>query len=884
MSHFDKQAVLEAMTGRYPDFYGQFTPLKPQGGELRGACPLHGGDGPNFAVNPDTGLWNCFSGCQDGGDALRFLERLEGVSFPEALKMLADWAGISASKVPQSEPPAAAKKNAKQDRGSVVAQYDYVSPDGQLLFQSLRYEPKDAPKEFSQRRPDGRGGWVWNLGGIIPVLYHLPDVLAAVRAGEPVFVCEGEKNADALIQQGLKATTAPMGAKSKPKQWLEGYTEALAGANVVIMEDNDDAGRTHAWIAATALHGRANWVRVVSLPGLPEKGDVSDWLTAGGTAAALTEIVEQTQNWMPPVTKAPESERAEDKAANSEKKGNNPTTAELLVQSGTEASLFHSDRDEGFASFRTGQEGEPGHTEHRPLRSKPFRDFLCRKFYLSTGKPPNAQAMEDALRVLEGMARFDGPEIPLHVRTAQQDADLWIDLGDRQWRAVQVTAHGWQVVCDPPALFRRYAATAAHVLPLPGGNLTLLRPFLNVRDDAAWYQLVAWLVAAFLPDIAHPVLVVHGEQGSAKSSLMRMLSLLVDPSKTPLRTEPRDVAEWVQTADHCQLVTLDNVSHLPGWLSDALCRAVTGEGFVKRQLFTDAEDVVIAFRRVIALTGIEVVAQRADLLDRALLLLLEPITPEKRRLETEVLTAFEEVRPLIFGALLDTLSGVLRELPGVHLKTMPRMADFARVGVAVERALGWPAGTFITAYNGNVAEQHQEALSSSIIGETVLSFTDNQGGAWDGTAKDLLEALGNHAGKTVTEKKEWPKNAKALGGMMRRVAPNLRAVGIGVEFFRDKSRRTICLKKKEGYREGSENTVIDVTTSSETTCASENSMERVAQMGDSGDVNPARVTQEKVSKPASASHGDIGDGNDAKSLIRSDRGWEDVVDGWEEIQ
>lgn len=304
---FDKEAVLAAMTGRYAGFYSQFTELKPLGGELRGPCPLHGGTGANFAVNPDTGLWNCFSGCQDGGDAFRFLEKMKGAAFPEALAEVAAFAGAGAAPgsssfaagLPFAGAFAGASGNPKPSAaapkalGRIVAEYEYVSAGGELLFQALRYDPKD----FRQRRPDGRGGWAWSLGSVPRVLYRLPDVLAAAQAGKPVYVCEGEKDADALHALGLAATTAPMGAKSKSEEWLESYTEALHGANVVILEDNDDAGRTHAGIVAAALQGQAKRVRVVSLPGLPDKGDVSDWLHAGGTPAALVQIARDTPDW-----------------------------------------------------------------------------------------------------------------------------------------------------------------------------------------------------------------------------------------------------------------------------------------------------------------------------------------------------------------------------------------------------------------------------------------------------------------------------------------------------------------------------------------------------------------------------------------------------------
>jgi len=299
----DKDAVLAACAGRWLSFYGQYTELKRQGSEYRGACPLHGGDGPNFAVNAETGLWHCFTGCQDaGGDALKFLQRKDGFTFPEALQELARFTGTT--------PTPAPSRNGHQGNGykngpapRIVATYNYTDEDGTVLFQCLRWEPgwHGKKKSFSQRQPDGTG-WINNIDGVRRVLYALPEVLAAVDTGKPVFVCEGEKATDAVRSLGLCATTNPMGAE---KKWEDGYTEALCGARVIILPDNDTPGHAHAQKVAAALHGRAKRVRVVELPNLPEKGDAFDWIEAGGTKDGLLALVKAALDWNPDSAPSP---------------------------------------------------------------------------------------------------------------------------------------------------------------------------------------------------------------------------------------------------------------------------------------------------------------------------------------------------------------------------------------------------------------------------------------------------------------------------------------------------------------------------------------------------------------------------------------------------
>jgi len=184
------------------------------------------------------------------------------------------------------------------NKREIAAVYDYVTTDGELHHQTVRYDNKS----FTQRRPDGAGGWIWNLKDITPVLYNLPQVTKAIQEGRIILVLEGEKDCDnAKSKLGVVATTNPMGAG----KWHDYYSNSLTGAKVVIIGDNDEPGRKHAAQVAASLYGKAASVKIVELPGVPEKGDLSDWLSAGGTRDGLKDLIRQAREFEPTEEAAP---------------------------------------------------------------------------------------------------------------------------------------------------------------------------------------------------------------------------------------------------------------------------------------------------------------------------------------------------------------------------------------------------------------------------------------------------------------------------------------------------------------------------------------------------------------------------------------------------
>lgn len=298
-----------------------------------------------------------------------------------------------------------------------------------------------------------------------------------------------------------------------------------------------------------------------------------------------------------------------------------------------------------------------------------LRAELAAAFVTDHGKVPSSSALADAMMVLEGRALVDtGHELALRVGRA--DGGLVLDLGDDDGRAVVIGPGRWSVREASPILFRRTSLTAALPVPSTEGDLDRLRSLINVAD-ADWPLLCAVLVAALIPDIPHPIIAFLGRQGTAKTTTAKWVASLVDPSAAPTRSAPRDVEAWVVTADGSWCVVLDNVSRVQEWLSDALCRAVTGDALVRRRLYTDGDLSVIRFRRVVAITSIDPGALAGDLAERLVPFELEPI-PEESRQQDEVNTAaFEEHRGAILGGLLDLVADVLAVLPDVHLDRYP---------------------------------------------------------------------------------------------------------------------------------------------------------------------------------------------------------------------
>lgn len=651
---------------------------------------------------------------------------------------------------------------------TIVATYAYHDEGGAHLFDVVRF----APKDFRQRRADG----TWKMNGVRRVLYRLPELQGQTIA----YLVEGEKDADRLRAIGLPGTANAGGAG----KWRTEYVEQLKAASVehvVVVPDNDEPGRQHAEAIARSCHAAGIKVKVVTLPGLPVKGDVSDYLEAGHTKAQLVALVKATPLYAPAAATTPAVEPAD--AA--PRKSQATRLVDLALAAGVE--LWHSPAGDAYVTLPA-----DGHREHHRLNTSAVHDWLARRHHAETRGAPGGQAVADALAVLSGMARYDGAEHATAVRVGGGREVVYLDLGDPSWRAVEITPAGWRVVADPPVRLIRSRGMLALPEPVRGGSIDVLRSLVHVASGDDYRLLVGWVLGALRPAGPYPLLSLVGEQGSGKSTMARLVRRTIDPHVAELRAEPRTIDDIMIAATRSRVVALDNLSHLAPWLSDALCRVSTGGALTKRELYSNDDEIIIEAVRPTIVTSIADIVTRGDLLDRAIAVTL-PVLPEGDRLpEAELWRRYDAAAPGILGALLDAVVAALSRERTIAIDALPRMADWAVWVTAAEPALGWPEQSILSAYR----VMRGAAISAALDGDLLAGALRGLTLPWGGTAAELLAKIT----PAVRAPRGWPESPRAMSAALRRLAPGLRRIGIGVSTYKEAGtggRRLIAMTTSE---------------------------------------------------------------------------------------
>lgn len=453
---------------------------------------------------------------------------------------------------------------------------------------------------------------------------------------------------------------------------------------------------------------------------------------------------------------------------------------ELLT--GSEIIFFTDELGEAYVRIFTGT-----YFETLPLSSKRFRLFISETSYKQLSKILKESAVKEVLTVLKGKASFDGPTIPLAYRVARQGVEIWIDLGDNTGSAIRISANGWTIVPskDVPILFRRYTHMKPLPVPAQKGDINALRELIPVKNEDIWILLRVWLVTAFIPDIPRPALVIHGLQGAGKSIAGMLLRLLIDPSEMPLLPISRNSDDFTMQLNRNYALVFDNLRYLKPERSDTICRAITGAAASKRQLYTNDDEIIYRFIRLIILNGISNPVNAPDLLDRSILIELSRIKKEDRMTEQELMAKFEEIRPEVLGAICDALSetlGMMDEYDGV-IEELPRMADWAQHGYVAAEELGIGGDEFLEAYERNTKLQHFEVVNNDPVASTVKELAEKEKSI-TGTPSFIYQKCKALIDEDEARSKSWPKDAAHFSRRLKLACNNLRELGIVVEWDR----------------------------------------------------------------------------------------------------
>lgn len=699
-----------------------FKGVTGSGRERMALCPAHNDHTPSLSIglseDGEKILINCFAGCKD--------------------EEILSAAGLKPSDL-------FVRSAACRHGGGKESLYVYLDTDGSPLYFKIRTDNADGTKSFCFYQANGKMG----VKGVKRVPYNLLSVCAASK----VYFVEGEKCAEAIIEQGYVATTLDSGSNSK---WTPHLAQYFEGKQVIILPDNDEPGKKYALQAARNIPNAI----IKVLPGLAEKEDVFDWLAAGHTMDEVDSLPEY---------------KSSDEAESSDAPSKKDSQAEIMLKLCDKSALklFMDENNELYATLPVN-----GHKEVIAVDSKDFSLLLRELFYQEMKYPIRQEILTQVINTLEARGRFENKERHrLYNRVAKADNSFWYDLCDPDCQAVRTSADGWEIRKDIPILFRRYRHQQEQAPPQAEGDIRKILDYVNIKRFQTLF--LCWLVTCFVPEIPHPMPIIYGEKGAAKSTACVLLKRLIDPSASDTLSLSKDSRTLVVNFQHHYFLPFDNVSAITDETSDMLCRAITGGSVQQRRLCTNAEDYIFSFMRCIAINGINNVANRTDLLDRSLIFELERVSDTKRRELAAVYEDFERDRPFILGGIFQTLSKAISIFPGVNLDKLPRMADFSRWGYAVAEALGLSGEQFVKDYTENIALQNLSAIESDCVAALVIEFMGRQQ-EWSGRMSQLHKELLNIAEQNGINQrgKCLPTHPNGLSRRLSQLKSNLASVGI----------------------------------------------------------------------------------------------------------
>lgn len=430
------------------------------------------------------------------------------------------------------------------------------------------------------------------------------------------------------------------------------------------------------------------------------------------------------------------------------------------------------------------------HFEIHPLRSKRLVHAVIRWNAQERKTIITRRQAHEQIDFAEAFA--DENQVEMSNRSGWGDGgtDLCVDLGDSKWQAVRVSNGQWELMTNPPVHFYRFAHQQSLPTPDREGDIRELLPHLpqlvNPHDQLL---LLAWVATAWLP-IPRPILTLVGTHGAAKSTMTAFIRRVLDPSRAELLGKDAR-GDLPLTFHKHAIAAFDNVDDLTPAEADLFCQAITGRAIARRQLYTDGEEFILAFRRAVIINGLRLPTNRPDLLDRVLPLELERISPERRLSSRQVEVSFEQARPRIVGGIFNTLAQAMALLPSVPDKGLGRMADFHHWGRAVAIAVGQTIEEFDAAYQMAEGRQKRGAADNTLA-QAILLFA-KEAHSWEGSPSELYKRLSEVAkeGQLPRNHEFWPESHLGLSRALKQLGETLADHGVAVSALRRTKTRRI---------------------------------------------------------------------------------------------
>ncbi len=474
----------------------------------------------------------------------------------------------------------------------------------------------------------------------------------------------------------------------------------------------------------------------------------------------------------------------------------------------TQTELYTKDIDSEITLFRT-QSNQPFaklkkclHPIVVPISSPDFQIFCRKVIWEKRQRSVRRAILDDIISLFHARGSFQAPIEPVNLRVANQGPDV-----------VYATLNSSFAVRIKPGLPGTSSSVTFEKLEDADANfckpinmlaspeiefddfytlkekIDLLFRLVNIKSPEDRLLYLAWAVSTLIPNLgAYPILIFQGEHGSGKTSATRITHSLLDNSESILSNIPESERDLAILAQQSWILSFDNISTLGLNLSEALCKMSTGGSFNTRELYTNSGLVTLKVKRPVLINGIDVSPDRADLLDRSIIIQLPTIS--ERLLDEEIKSLFLKNASDILVGVFTVVANVLALRDSIHDYGNFRMADFAKIGCAVEMALGLPKDSFKSAYSSNrLASSALLLEGDSVVSAILQAYKPNQSICTTATRlqRDLLQWV------PVEARRYFPQNGVTLSKRLRRLTPELRRHGFTIDFPRQANSRDLIL-------------------------------------------------------------------------------------------
>ena len=455
------------------------------------------------------------------------------------------------------------------------------------------------------------------------------------------------------------------------------------------------------------------------------------------------------------------------------------------------------------------------HEETHSVEKEVFKHILNGIYYDKYGRALNRDVFNQIVEIISYKALYNSwlPEPVFNRVGFDKNGNYYYDLSNTNWEMIKISENDYRLDEYQPVCFNRYK----HQIPQVEPNLRVnnmsgidkLSKYINIKEDMLLF--ICWLISCFVPNIPHPILILHGEMGSAKTTALSFIKRIVDPSIIETLSMPKDVRSLSVIMQKHWFIPFDNISYISEEMSDFLCRVVTGTAIQDRKLHTNGEDYIFKFQKIVGINGINQVVNKPDLIDRSIIIELEPIQPDDRKEISQFKAEFENDLPEILGCIFKILSESIRYYKEYKPCKPQRMADFQRWGCAIGYAWKGEQGAlnFLSDYVDKTISQKTDVLNYDVVSSTLISYMECRA-EYSGTMTNLLSELKDEADRTGVDIRgnHFPSNARALSAKINELKGTLSLVGFAISNTRNSKERIITIKN-ENYKENKQQIIED---------------------------------------------------------------------------